>query len=61
MLETMPRPAGAPADDTSYKALTVRLPRELVDQIKALAEREERSINYITARLLRQALSSSKR
>jgi predicted HicB family RNase H-like nuclease len=59
MLETVPKPAGAPADDTTYGALTVRLPRELIDRIKQMARDEERSINYIAARLLRQAIDES--
>jgi predicted transcriptional regulator len=61
MIETMPRPAGAPVDESKYRALTVRLPAELVDQIKSIAEAEERSINYVAARLLRKALSDKQR
>jgi len=60
MIQTMPRPAGTPADESDYQALTVRIPRELVDRIKTMARDEERSINYVAARLLRQALDQPK-
>lgn len=55
MIRTVPRPAGAP-QDSDYKALTVRLPRELVERIQEMARVEERSINFIAARLLREAM-----
>lgn len=56
MLNTVPRPAGPTPDERDYKALTVRIPTELWDRINQLARSEDRSLNYIGARLLRQAL-----
>jgi len=55
MIETMPRPTGS-TSDPNYGALTVRIPRPLLERIRELARKEERSVNFIAARLLREAL-----
>ena len=57
----MPRPIGTSKESGDYGTLTVRIPRELLDQIEAIAQREERSLNYVAARLLREALEPPKR
>lgn len=60
MINSVPRPAGAP-QESDYKAMTVRIPRELVERIQQMARDEERSINFIAARLLRKALEKPSR
>jgi predicted HicB family RNase H-like nuclease len=60
MITSVPRPTGAP-QESDYKALTVRIPRELVECIQAMARDEQRSLNFIAARLLREALDNRDR
>lgn len=55
MIETVPRPTGS-TSNPDYGALTVRIPLSLLERIKELARKEERSVNFIAARLLREAL-----
>lgn len=56
MLGTVPRPAGAKSNQ-NYRAITVRVERELVEQLEAIARKEERSLNYIAARVFREWLA----
>ncbi len=60
MIDTMPRPTGA-TQEPDYGALTVRIPRELLERIKELARSEERSLNFIAARLLNEAMENRRR
>ncbi len=55
MLETVPRPALPP--EQQPVAITIRVPRDVADQLRELAEREERSITWMASKLLREALA----
>jgi predicted transcriptional regulator len=57
MLETMPRAVPLPPEQQPV-AITIRVPRDVADQIRDLAEREERSIAWMTSKLLREALAA---
>lgn len=59
MIDSVPRPTGAD-ENVTHKSLTARVPAELLDEIKAIAQREERSLNYITIRLLRRGLEAER-
>lgn len=55
MIDSVPRPTGS-TDESDYGALTVRVPLELLADLKAVAKKKERSLNYVAARVLRRGL-----
>lgn len=60
MLDSVPRSTGA-ADDTKYGALTARIPVELLEELREVAKKKERSLNYVAARVLRRGLDELRR
>ncbi len=60
MLETMPRPTGVP-EERSHGPLTVRIPLDLLEELRALARQKERSLNYVAFRVLRRGLEELRR
>jgi predicted transcriptional regulator len=60
MLESVPRPTGS-TDDAKYGALTARIPLDLLEELKEVARKKERSLNYVAARVLRRGLDDLKR
>jgi predicted transcriptional regulator len=57
MIHSMPRAVSLPPEEQPV-TITIRVPRDVADMVRAMAEREERSISWMTARLLRQALAA---
>lgn len=55
MLDNVPRSTGS-TDDAKYGALTARIPQELLDELREIARKKERSLNYVAARVLRRGL-----
>jgi predicted transcriptional regulator len=60
MLDTMPRPAGLP-EERGYAALTVRIPTDLLEDLREVARQKERSLNWVAARVLRRGLEELQR
>jgi len=55
MIESVPRPTGS-VDESEYGALTVRIPVELLNDLKAIAKKKERSLNFVAARVLKRGV-----
>lgn len=63
MLDTMPRkkPRPVPEGDKAPKnTINVGIPRSLHAELKQLAEEDERSINWMAARIIRQWVEQRK-
>lgn len=60
MIDSVPRSTGS-TDEADYKALTVRIPMELLDDLKGVAKKKERSLNYVAARVLKRGLDELRR